>query len=244
MKLSAPQLVGLAIAIGIVIAGKHDVRTADADQLDWLLAPTAHLVSVATGTCFVRESGVGWIDRAVAFEIAPVCAGFQFLLAGWLAVAIGWLAHMTTWSRMAIRLFLAAALAYAATVVINTLRISIAVWMHVTHVSSSELHRLEGILVYFSGLCALYGLATAKRGAHRLGLVAVPLAIYLVITIAFPILNGAARRPDFAHHSMIIAAGCSAVVFAIVALGWATGVRARTRNNYPAAGQGMRRNHT
>lgn len=219
MKLTSSQIAGLMTAAAIVVVGKHYIRTAGADQLGWLLAPTAHLVSATTGSNFVRESGVGWLDRRVMFEIAPVCSGFQFFLAAWLAVTIGWLEPMRTWVGMATRIAAAGAVAYLATLVVNTLRISIAVWMHVTHTSSSDLHRLEGIFVYFGGLCALYGLATARRGVCRLGWIAVPLGVYLVVTVALPMMNGAASRPDFGHHSLIIAAGCSAVVAAVVALG-------------------------
>lgn len=168
MKLARPQLAGLAIAIALVVAGKHYYRNAGADELGWLLAPTATMVSALTGTHFVREAGVGYLDQRVAFEIAPVCAGLHFLLAGFLALAVGWLAGMRTWRGMARRLAAAVVVAYAATLVVNTIRIAIAIRMHQSPtMGGGELHRLEGVVVYLGGLCALYAAARALDGRHE-----------------------------------------------------------------------------
>ena len=153
------QWFGLALATIVVVAGKQYFREASAENLRWLLAPTAKCVSVLTGTHFVREAGVGYIDRSVTFEIAPVCSGLQFMLAAILALSIGWLSGMQSWKGAVKRVAVAAGAAYAATIVVNTLRIAIAVRMHAHDLSGSELHRLEGIVVYLGGLCALYALA-------------------------------------------------------------------------------------
>jgi exosortase K len=165
VKLRPAQLAGLAIAFAMVIAGKHYYRNAGAEELAWLLGPTARMVSALTGSHFVHEAGVGWVDRNVTFEIAPVCAGLNFMLAGFLALSIGWLGGMRTWRGMAKRIAVAAVVAYAATLLVNTIRIAIAIRMHVANASSSDLHRLEGIIVYLGGLCALY--AAAKHIDER-----------------------------------------------------------------------------
>jgi exosortase K len=154
------QLAGLAIAIALVVVGKHAIREASAEDLGWLLAPTAKCVSVLTDSHFVREAGVGYIDRSLTFEIAPVCAGVHFMLAAILALAVGWRRHMQTWRAMATRMVGVVLLAYGATIVVNTLRIVTAVAMHAHDLSGGELHRLEGVLVYLGGLCALYAVAT------------------------------------------------------------------------------------
>jgi hypothetical protein len=72
-----------------------------------------------------------------------------------------------------VRLAAAAALAYAATLVVNTTRIVIAIAMHRgtidlvatdTAADRAELHRIEGIVVYLGGLVALYALARSLDG--------------------------------------------------------------------------------
>ena len=67
-----PQLVGLASALAIIVAGKQYFRSATSDDLRWLLAPTAKCVSVLTRSHFTHEVGVGYVDRDVNFAIAPV----------------------------------------------------------------------------------------------------------------------------------------------------------------------------
>src|SRR4029077_5018589 len=88
------QLAGIAAAVAIVVAGKQYYRAASADDLQWLLAPSAKLVGLVTGARFVFESGVGWVSRDARFVIAPVCAGLNFALAAFLAISLAWLPAM------------------------------------------------------------------------------------------------------------------------------------------------------
>ena len=167
------QLLGIAVALGVVLAGKQYYRGASAGELGWILAPTARLVSAVSGTRFVYEAGIGWVDREATFIIAPACAGVNFAIAGFLALVLGWLGGMRDARTLAVRLVAAAGLAYAATLVVNTLRIVIAIALHrgtidVGGLDHAEVHRFEGIVVYLAGLCALYALAgrIAPRSRH------------------------------------------------------------------------------
>jgi exosortase K len=165
------QLAALLVTAAVIAGGKHGYREASAGQLAWILAPTARLVSSLTGTHFAYEAGAGWIDRGATFVIAPACAGVNFAIAAFLAVTLGWLAGMQTLRGTAARLAGAAALAYLATLVVNTLRIVLALALHrgtidLGDLDRAEVHRAEGILVYLCGLCALYALA---RGRDRKG---------------------------------------------------------------------------
>ena len=98
---------------------------------------------------------------------------------------------------------------YVAAVMINAVRISIAMWLaaHPLTLSSltpADIHRLEGIVVYFGGLVLLYELVRrVDRGAFPH--LALPLACYYAITLAVPILNGAARTGDaFLQHALVV----------------------------------------
>lgn len=166
------RIAAVAIALAVVVAGKQYYRAATADDLRWILAPTAKLVSWVTGGNFVYEAGPGWADYKIGFIIAPPCAGVNFALAAFLALVLGGLGAMTTARAAARRLIAAAAIAYVATLVVNTIRIAIAVAMHRTDLNGmdrNELHSIEGIVVYFGGLCALYWVARAiasRRQQH------------------------------------------------------------------------------
>jgi exosortase K len=160
------KLVAIACVLAVLYAGKHYYSGASAGDLGWILAPTAHLVSLVGGHHFTYEAGVGWVDRDVTFIIAPACAGVNFVLAAFLALTLGWLGSMQTWRGVAKRLAAAAGLAYLATLVVNTTRIAIAIALHrgtinVGDLDRGEVHRVEGIIVYLGGLCALYAIARA-----------------------------------------------------------------------------------
>lgn len=155
--MTAPKLAAIAVALACVVAGKTYYRHATADELSWLLAPTAVCVSAATDTHFVRERGVGYVDRDAAFEIVPECAGLHFLLCALVVLVVA--AAPATWPAAGKSLAIAIAGAYAATIVVNTLRIVIAVRLHEHAIGGADLHRLEGTVVYLGGLCALYSLA-------------------------------------------------------------------------------------
>jgi exosortase K len=160
------QLVSVTLALAVVVAGKQLYRDASAGELAWILAPTAQLVSWTTGGTFAYEAAHGWVDPQIGFLIAPPCAGVNFALAAFLALALGSAPGMRSPGAVAVRLAAAAALAYLATLVVNTVRIVIAVEMHRGTIATgdldrAELHRVEGIVVYLGGLLALYALARA-----------------------------------------------------------------------------------
>ena len=203
------RIAAVVVTLAVIIAGKQYYRDASAGELRWILAPTAQLVSWLTGHDFVYEAGYGWANTDVMFVIAPACAGVNFALAAFLALVLGGLPTMTTWQRAGKWLAIAAGSAYAATLVVNTIRIVIAL-----HMDRPDLHRVEGIVVYFGGLVGLYALARvlARQRLHLLWWLAVPLGAYVTITLVMPIANGAAQRDDFVRHATTVLAGCVAVL--------------------------------
>lgn len=204
------RVASIAIAVVLIVVGKEYYRTASADDLRWILAPTAKLVSLFTGGNFVYESGAGYTDTALKFVIAPPCAGLNFAMAAFVAVLL--VGHVTSWRELGKRVALSLGLAYIATILINTIRISIAVAMHrgtldLGIADRAEAHRIEGIVIYLGGLCLLYALMKGKQ-------IAVPIVVYLAITLGLPLANGAAGRGDFVTHATWVLVAC-AVVLAI-----------------------------
>ncbi|HEY0991854.1 MAG TPA: hypothetical protein VGD80_32610 [Kofleriaceae bacterium] len=50
----------------------------------------------------------------------------------------------------------------------------------------------------------------------RLRWMAVPLAVYLAITLGLPLANGAAVRSGFVHHAGWVVAGCAAIAISVL----------------------------
>lgn len=154
------QVIALAAAAVVVIAGKQYYRSATPGDLAWILAPTAHALTALHFGHFVFDAQAGWVDANQSFAIAPACAGLHFALAAFLALVIAGLRGIGDWRSLVKRLAVAAVIAYAATIIVNTCRIAIALAMR-----RPDLHQMEGTLVYLGGLVLVYALA---RRHHEL----------------------------------------------------------------------------
>jgi hypothetical protein len=128
----------------------------------------------------------------------------------------------------------AALAAYAATLLANTVRISIALWIQSLPpgsgwLSKTQLHRLQGIFIYFGFLLLLFlvseaitavrlegqnvrvedqnviGRAGGRKTFGHFSRFVFPLLIYYATTFGIPLLNGAYRQgADFWEHSLVL----------------------------------------
>jgi hypothetical protein len=93
-------------------------------------------------------------------------------------------------------------------------RITVALWLHHGRPASAwfdadELHRLQGIAVYFGFLLLLFILSGWKSSdlphrSHRIFLF--PLAVYYIATLGVPLAGGAFHKPGFWQHSLFVIA--------------------------------------
>lgn len=63
-----------------VFAVKIFYRTADSEQLSWILAPTKGWVQLLSGISFEKAVHIGYVSHEYRFIIAPSCSGVRFLL--------------------------------------------------------------------------------------------------------------------------------------------------------------------
>ena len=184
-----------------------------ADQLRWILAPTTTLVELITGTSFEFESHAGYISGDHSFLIAGSCAGVNFLIAAFLMLSvrkllsdgskdIGW-GFIPT----------AAMMGYVVTLVANAVRISIALQLRripedISGLNPYQLHRFEGIVVYFGFLVLLFAISermSAVTASSLLRRSFIPLLVYYATTLGIPLANGAYRQGiAFWEHSLFV----------------------------------------
>lgn len=150
------------VVVALVVWGmKRHYADARADDLWWILSPTAHLVSVVTGTSFVAVPSEGYLSHERLFVIEKSCAGINFLVAAF-GMLVFTLLHRVSSTVSGLSVLGASLLtAYTAAVFVNTARITIAMWLAghqlaLSGLSAAQVHRLEGITVYFAGLVLLY----------------------------------------------------------------------------------------
>jgi exosortase K len=218
-KVASRRNAQLAVVVLCAAAAKLYYSTAGVNQLRWILAPTTAAVELVSGSRFEFESHAGYINGERSFVIAASCAGVNFLITAFLMLSLSKLwryrAQDTAW-----RVIPCAALcAYLATLVTNTARISTALLLHgapleTGWLSPNQLHRLEGILIYFGSLLLLFmvsermGSGNASGAENASGLFRRPfrpLIIYYATTLGIPLANGAYRRgADFWEHSLFV----------------------------------------
>src|SRR3989440_7929744 len=171
-KISSRQIAQLLVMLTCAWSLKWFYSTATVDQLRWILWPTTKLVELVTGAQFGFESRAGYMNSEHTFLIAASCAGVNFLITAFVMLALRKLwkdrNEKTAWRLIPI----AAVLAFVATIVTNTVRISLALQMLETQrrnrwLNAEDTHRLEGILVYFGFLLLLF--VVADEVDRRLG---------------------------------------------------------------------------
>lgn len=167
------KLCVLTVTVLVAWGMKRHYADARADDLWWILSPTARLVGVMMGTTFAPVPGEGYFSRDHLFLIEKSCAGINFMIAAF-GMLVCTLFHGVGSGISAVRVLSVSFLAsYSAAVLVNAVRITIAMWLTAHPValstfSAGDVHRLEGITVCFGGLVVLYELV------QRLDRTAVP----------------------------------------------------------------------
>ena len=234
------RIAQLVVVFVCAFALKQYYSTASVNELRWILAPTTFLVEMVSGRTFKFESFAGYMSSDHTFLIATSCAGVNFFITAFLLLSLKrlWSNHPKTYDRELDRerrrnmpwtfIPFAALAAYVATLLANTVRISIALWaqplpMSISWLSKNQLHRLQGIFIYFGFLLLLFLVSEAltatklldrreltreadgRETMSRFSRFVFPLLIYYATTFGIPLLNGAYRQgADFWEHSLVL----------------------------------------
>ena len=188
---SAQLVLVVLCALGL----KFYYSTATPDELRWILAPTTALVQLLSGRSFTFESYAGYMSSDHRFVIAVSCAGVNFLLTAFLMLGLRRLwrerFQAVSWRFLPVTVVVA----YVTTVIANAVRICIALEiqehsLQVNGLTGNQLHRLEGIVVYFGFLLLLFVLTEKRSARPSRRLVLFPLVLYYATTLGIPLLNG------------------------------------------------------
>jgi exosortase K len=207
------KLIQSAAAILLAVGLKAFYSTASVNDLRWILAPTTFLVEIVTGEQFNFESYEGYMNSDYSFLIADSCSGVNFLIAEFLMISLLLIwneeSDSTNWRSIPF----AASAAYVFTLAANTVRISVAVKLHRMDAPSiwlnpEQLHRFQGISIYFGFLMLIFVLFDRiQRQESRKSLLQylLPLAVYWLVTLGVPLLNGAyGRGVDLREHVLFV----------------------------------------
>ncbi|MFC1884398.1 exosortase K [Thermodesulfobacteriota bacterium] len=224
----------LVIAFGL----KYHYSHAEADDLAWILAPTAGLVEMILPMDFEFEKSLGFVCHDQSITIAPVCAGVNFLVISFCMIAFYGIYRMRHKTEMFAWLFFSFTGAFVLTLAANTLRIILSIYLYKSGLNMgwftpSRIHLIVGIFIYVSFLygsyCALqwfvpiYQLNPEKQNAGQDGIYLkktfkkqaakrlIPFIWYLMVTLGVPFLNGGLLKNKslFLEHAVTVASLCA-----------------------------------
>jgi exosortase K len=224
-----------ACALLLAYGLKTYFSQASAQGLIWILMPTATLVSLATGISFRMEPELGFINSGHSLIIAPGCAGGNFMVIALLMVAWAGITTLQTAWRKTTWLLLSPIIACTATIIVNSIRVTLCIWLYQAPIYSGlvtreGIHRLAGVVIYLSGLCLLHillarslarykrRLSYRNRPASKTDLpqttIGQPIFWYILVVIVVPLLNhlGTPLPPLFTEHCFSVVLGCALVV--------------------------------
>ena len=198
----------LLVVVLCALALKLYYSTATPNELRWILAPTTALVELLSDRSFTFESYTGYMSSDHRFMIAVSCAGVNFLLTAFLMLGLRRL-WRDRFERVSWRFLpVTAAVAYVTTLIANTVRICVALEIQrhsfeISGLSANQLHRLEGIVVYFGFLLMLF--VVTERRSNSARTLVIPLAVYYATTLGIPLLNGSYKQGmRFLEHSLFV----------------------------------------
>ena len=232
-RLSPAWIAQLVVVLLSAFALKLHYSTATVNQLRWILYPTKLLVELISGQTFQFESHAGYMSGNHLFLIAASCAGVNFIITAFLMLSL-----MHLWNNRCQKIrwpFFPKAMlvAYVVTIFANTLRISLALQMQQTglkigSLNGNQLHRLEGILVYFGVLLLLFVISEKStertisfHSTSPLSLLrrySFPLLIYYGCTLGLPLARGGYGSNGFWEHSLFVLVTPLLVLLVIAAI--------------------------
>lgn len=200
MTIRTKQGAQFVVIVLCALALKLHYSIASPDQLRWILGPTTALVELLSGSSFEFESYAGYMSSNHKFLIAASCAGVNFLITLFLMLTLRRMwpirSRDLSWAFIA----RCAAYAYVLTIIANAVRIDIALrWRNLfpDWLDGAQLHRAEGIFVYFGFLLLVFVLnemISSENAPNLVRRIPFVLFIYYAMTLGVPLITGAYRH--------------------------------------------------
>lgn len=191
-----PKSVNWGLVALLVFALKHYYSVAGADELQWLLYPLVLLLQSISPLAFTELPNGDWWDARQQISIVKACAGGNFFIVS----LLGYLWSLPFRQRPLLRLLIAVLGAWLTTLCANALRILLSIYAENALADGlvlgmADMHRLIGILSYFSSLCLqMILLRRQDLGVSML----IAAELYLGVTLCLPWVNGWIHE----HHTL------------------------------------------
>ena len=217
--------ISYALLLALLFALKLHYSEATVDQLRWILEPTARIISVIRSSAYVFYSGQGYFSSVDLVAIVKGCAGVNYFILLLALITLPRVYKRESFRKQLLLIGKALIFAYIITVVINTLRIYLSIFLfdldiYGGFITKDGVHSVVGISIYFASLLFfsqvsewLFGGSAPSvsmhisRGKLSGGISSVmlqeswhffvPFMLYITMTLVVPLIN---RGVVFDHH--------------------------------------------
>jgi exosortase K len=211
-----------ACAITLALTAKAFYASAGADDLLWILAPSAWLAEFLGGIDLVHEPGAGFISHAHHLVVGPACAGINFLVICFLMLYFSFARRIESKARWLMK---SATISFGAAIGANSLRIFVSahLWnadIYGDWMTPERMHRVAGTAIYYASLVALYLAVEALLGLRTSR--AAPLLWYVGVSLGVPLAGRivAGGASGFVEHAAWVA-GITLLLTLVMILPWA-----------------------
>jgi exosortase K len=195
-----------------VFALKYHYSIASSDDLEWILKPTAKLVETILNKPFIKESSTGYVNWEYNIIIAKSCAGINFFITAFCMQTFGSIKKIKILFKQLSFIIQHMIIIYILTILVNTFRIIISIWLlnadiYSKWLTKDQVHKITGIIIFFSSLCVLYIISKKISGKHKIIQSYLrPLAWYLIVIVLIPMIRGWGTNfnNQFLKHSFIV----------------------------------------
>ena len=214
-----------AVVICSAVVLKYYYSVATANDLQWLLAPLAFLTQSLTGLQFDINDAGEWFNDQNAVAIIKQCAGVNFMILSLPVYARRYQQVMAS-ARRPVRilavtaccLILCLVMAWAVTLLVNTVRIILAIQLYrhevtFTGLGPEQIHRIAGVLIYFPALCLQFRIFSGMKQEFT-GMIAA--VLYLGLVIILPLITGNYRlNPQLFVENTLYTGGITIIILLI-----------------------------
>ena len=214
-----------AVVICSAVVLKYYYSMATANELQWLLAPLAFLTQTLTGLQFDINGAGEWINDHNAVAIVKQCAGVNFMILvlpvyakRYQQVVVSACRPGRVLAMTMCCLILCLVMAWAATLLVNSVRIILAIQLYRYEVTMAglgpeQIHRIAGVLIYFPALWLQFRLFSGMKHEF-MGSVAA--ALYIGMVIIVPLLTGNYRlNPQLFVENTLYTGGVTVLIYVL-----------------------------
>ncbi len=207
----------LIIVLIVAYLLKYYYSVAGVGELKIFIIPVKFIVENVVGIRFIYDPYYGYISFESGIGIEKGCIGINYMIAIFLMLSFMLFPSFITQREKLMLIGLIIVISYLWMIIVNSVRISSGIILHraefhILGLSGDQIHRIQGILIYYIGMWVIYLIMinigkvffkkylidereidgiVIKNKLFKETLIYIPFYFYIAVVVVMPLLNGA-----------------------------------------------------